>query len=199
MPALGDGGRLPRVGRRPQTIDPPELEPQCRQHLADVIVQLARQLAPLVFLRRHELLRQLAHLPFSILRALLLLLGAAFDDAQPDDGGNREQQAEQQRPPQQSIELGGERGLLPGDLGALRREVGVVQRFDLLRDCEHGVAARKHFAPEKAGAQVDLLGDRPVEERLEALPVVVELGLEAEDAAVVFAALPRDGRGARPA
>ena len=55
-------------------FDAPELHPQRRQHLADVIVQLARQLAALFLLRRHQLLRQLAQLLFGFLRAFLLLL-----------------------------------------------------------------------------------------------------------------------------
>ena len=61
-----------------QPIDAPELHPQGRQHLADVIVQLARQLLALFFLRRDELLRQLAHLPLGFLgdRALVLRRGA---------------------------------------------------------------------------------------------------------------------------
>ena len=38
------------------------------------------------------------------------------------------------------------------------------------------------FAPEKTGAAQDLLGGRPVEQRFECLPVVVELGLQSADA-----------------
>ena len=57
------------VAGRPDAIDAAQLHAQRRQHLADVIVQLARQLASLFLLRGDELLRQLAHLPLGVLRA----------------------------------------------------------------------------------------------------------------------------------
>ncbi len=50
--AFGDGRRQP--GGR--SLHAPELHAQPGEHLRDVIVQLARQILPLLFLRIHQLL-----------------------------------------------------------------------------------------------------------------------------------------------
>ena len=85
--------RQTRIRRSaPSAIDAPELHAQRRQHLADVIVQLARELAALFFLRRHQLLRQLAQVLLGLLRDELLHLGSPFEHAQADDDRDGEQQ-----------------------------------------------------------------------------------------------------------
>ena len=56
LPACGDGRRDLGVDRTAHAIDSSELHPERREHLADVIVELARELLALFFLRGHELL-----------------------------------------------------------------------------------------------------------------------------------------------
>ena len=51
----------------------PELHAQRGQHLADVVVQLARQLLAFLFLGRDELLRELAHAALGFLGDAALL------------------------------------------------------------------------------------------------------------------------------
>ena len=69
----------------------------------------------------------------------------------------------------------------PGHFGALLGKVGVVQLLDLLRDRQHRLAPRHHLTAQKAGAAENLLGRCPVEQRIERLPIVIELRLQAED------------------
>ena len=92
--------------------------------------------------------------------------------------------------PEQPMQVGAKRGLPSRHLGALRGEIGVVQLLDFLRDRQHRLAPRHHFPPEKAGASKDLFGRGPVEQRIERLPVVVELGLQAVDLIVVARRAP---------
>src|SRR5688572_18508239 len=77
-------------------------------------------------------------------------------------------------------------------LVALRREVRIVEFLDFLRDPEDCFAAWKDFAAKEGRAVVDLLADRPIEERFEPFPVIVEVGLEAANAAFVLASRPCD-------
>ena len=86
-------------------------------------------------------------------------------------------------------QLAAKRRLLPRDLGALRGEILIVELLDLLRrsPAPRGAAASTSRR-RNAGAVVDFLDDRPVEQRLEALPVVVEVGFETPDARFVLAA-----------
>ena len=73
------------------------------------------------------------------------------------------------------MEIVAERGMPPRDFGALLGQIRVVQLLDFLRDRQDRFAPRHHLAPQKAGAAEDLFRRRPVEERIEGLPVVVEL------------------------
>ena len=146
-----------------------------------MIVQLARQVLALLLLRRDELLRELAHLAFRLFRHRALVLGSALEDAQPDDRGQRDDQAEEQAAPES-------RRSSPRNAACRRVTsarwigvVGVVELFDLRGDGEDRLAPRQHLAAQEAGALADLLDERPVEERVEGLPVVVELRLEARD------------------
>ena len=153
-----------------RALDSAELHPQRGEHLRDVIVQLARQVLALFLLRRDQLLRKLPHLAFGLLRALALLVRPPLEDAQPEHGAQRHREAEEHALPEQPMEVVVERGVPPGDFGALRVEVGVVQLLDLLRDGQHRLASRHDFAPQETRTPYDLLGRRPIEERIESLP-----------------------------
>ena len=89
---------------------------------------------------------------------------------------------------QQRVQLAAEAGILTLDFVALRDQILVVELFDLGRQFEDGLTAGQDFAPKERGAVVDLFCDGPVEERLESLPVRMEIGFEAADAGFVFAA-----------
>ena len=121
-------------------LDSAELHSECGQHLCDVIVQFTRQVLALFLLCRDQLLRKLSHLAFGLLRALALLVRAPFQDAQPEHGPERHRETQEHALPDQPMEVGVERRVSPGDFGALRLEVGVVQLLDLLRDGQHRLA-----------------------------------------------------------
>ncbi len=140
-----------------------------------MIVQLARQVPALFFLRVDELLRQLAHLTFRFFRAL-------FEDAQPDDDDQRHDEAEEHGLPEQPLQVVAERRVAPVDLRALRLEVRVVQLLDLLRDRQHRFAPRHHFPPQERGAPRRIFSAGVQSNSgIERLPVVVQLGLQAGD------------------
>ena len=121
-----------------------------------------------------------AHLLLGFLRATALLVSERRSSTRSRmTAVQRDDEAEEQAAPEQPVQIAAERRLTARHLGALRREVGVVELLDLLRDRQHRLAPRQHFAAQEAGALADLLDDRPVEQRLERLPVVVELRLEA--------------------
>ena len=181
-----DGAGYAAITRRPQAIDASELHAKRGEHLADVVVQLAREVLPLLFLRGHELLRELAHQMFGFFRHGPLVLGSALEDAEPDDGSERDDQAKGEASPYEPVQLAAELGVPARDLGALDGVVGVVQLFDLRGDREDRFAPRKHFPPQEAGALADLLDERPIEEWVEGLPVVVELRLEARNPLVLL-------------
>ncbi len=65
------------------------------------------------------------------------------------------------------------------DLLPLFRQIRIVQLLNLLGDSQSGVTPRDDFGAQKPGTSKDLLGHRPIEERIECLPVVIELPLEA--------------------
>jgi hypothetical protein len=73
----------------------------------------------------------------------------------------------------------------PRHLGLLGHQVCVVQLFDLLGDGQDRFAPRHHLAPQEPGAAENLLRQRPVEERIEGLPVVIELRLQVGNPLVV--------------
>lgn len=79
------------------------------------------------------------------------------------------------------MEIVAEHCLTTRDFGPLRREIGIVQLLDVLRDSEDRLATWDNFPPQEERAAEDLLGERPVEQRLECLPVVDELGIQAAD------------------
>ena len=116
---------------RPQAVDAAELHAQRGQHLPDVVVQLARQVLAFLFLRRHELLRELAHQVLGLFGHVALVLRAPLEHAQADDRRERDDETEEEAAPEEPVQLGAERFLPPGDLGALAGVVGVVQFFDL--------------------------------------------------------------------
>ena len=89
-----DGAGDSRVARRAQAIDAAELHAERRQHLPDVVVELARQVLALFLLRRHELVRELAHQVLGLFRHLALVLRPPLEDAQTDDGRERDDEAE---------------------------------------------------------------------------------------------------------
>ena len=156
--------------RRGYSFDPAELHPQRGQHLRHVIVQLARQIFAFLFLRVDELLRQL---PASGARPRR--------DCAVSRNRSRNTTTSATARPRSTVchssrsQVVAECGVPPRDLGSLRGEIRVVQLLDLLRDRQHRLAPRHDFAPQKSGAPNDLLGRRPVEQRIEGLPVVVEL------------------------
>ncbi len=68
------------------------------------------------------------------------------------------------------------------DFGALRGRIGVVQFLDFLCDGQNRFASRHDLVAQKTRAAKNLLGCRPVEQRLERPPVSVQLRLEIVDA-----------------
>ena len=75
VPPLGDGPRHRRIAGVAKPVDGPELHAERGQHLADVVVQLAREFRAFLLLRGDKLLRELAHLPFGGLGLGALLVG----------------------------------------------------------------------------------------------------------------------------
>ena len=159
-----------------------------------MIVQLTRQVLALFFLRRHQLLRELAHQVLGFFGDLALVLRTSLENAQADNGGQRDDETKDEASPEEPVQLGAKLVLPARDLGALDGVVGVVQLFDLRGDRQDRFAPREHLAPQEAGALADLFDERPVEEWIERLPVLVELGLEAGDA--LFALRTAFGNGA---
>ena len=162
-PALRDGRTGADAGRA-GALDAPQLHAQRREHLANVIVQLARQALSLLLLRVHEPLRELAHLPLGALSRRALLRRSAFEHPQADDDDERDGEAEQQAAPLQAMQVGAEGGVPSCHFVALLGDVEVVQRLDFLRDRQHRIAARHDFLAEKGGALENFFGGRPVEE-----------------------------------
>ena len=152
LTAFRDRGRDLGGDRAAHPIDAAQLHSQRGQHLADMVVQLPREVLPLLLLHRDELLRELTQLAFRFLRQQPLLHRAALDDAEADDGGQRDQHAEQQALPQQRAEPALKAGEPAGDLGALGREIGVVELLDVLRDRQRRLAPRQHLAAQEAEA-----------------------------------------------
>jgi len=86
-----------RVGCRPATFDAAELHAQGREHLGHMVVELARQVLPLVLLRRNEPLRKLPQLPLGLFSDRTLFFRPALEGAQAEDSDERNADAEQQR------------------------------------------------------------------------------------------------------
>ena len=131
-----------RSAWRADPLDAAQRHPQGSQHLADVVVQFARQLAALVLLHRDEPVREMAQMCLRVLGPALLLLGAALRQPQAEHGSEGHDRAEQDALPEQPPQVVAERLLTPRDGGTLRRQVGVVELLDLLGDGQHGIAAR---------------------------------------------------------
>ena len=143
-----------------------------------MIVQLTGEIPSLVFLRRDQPLGELPHLALRLLRDRPLLIGSPLGHAQPEDDRQRDHQAQEHRLPQQAPQVIPECGVPARDFVPLFRQIRVVQLFNLLGDGESGVTPRDNLGTQKAGAPKNLLGDRPIEERVECLPVVLELHLK---------------------
>src|SRR5688572_2225769 len=134
---------------------------------------------PLFLLGVDQLLRQLAHLPLGFFRA-------ALQYTQANDDHHRHDDAQKDRLPEQPLQLRAKRDVAPGYLLALTGHVRVVQLFDFLRDRQRRLAPRHHFTPEEGGTPKNLLAGRPVEQRVEGRPVVVQFRLQAGDAVIVL-------------
>src|SRR6478735_3146602 len=106
------------------------------------------------------------------------MVGSPLEEAEAQDHAEGDTEAQQHRLPPEAIEIAPERRVALRHFGLLLREIRVVQFLDLLRDRKDGVATRHHVATEKAGALNDLFRGRPVDERIERLPIVFELLLE---------------------
>ncbi len=157
-----------------QPIDASQFHAQRRQHLPDVVVQLAGEVGPLRFLRGDELLRELAHLGFGVFRCLALLVRTAFESAEADDGRHRDDHPYQEAEGQQPVQVTLQGRLLQPHLASLRRHGRVVELFDFRGDAQHRFPARDDLLPEEASAFRQLLRGGPVEERIEFCPVLVE-------------------------
>ena len=140
-----------------------------------MVVKLAGQVLPFVFLCGDQPLRQQAHLPLGVLGDGPLIVGPLLQQAEPRHGDERHYDSEQEGLPQQPAELGAKRLLPARNLGTLRFEIGIVQRLDILCDVENRLSSRHHFPSEKAGASKDLFIACPIEQWLERLPIAVEL------------------------
>jgi hypothetical protein len=110
---------------------------------------------------------------------VLRLFGTPFEDSEPDDDDDGDRQTEQDRLPKQPMQICAERDMTTRHLVSLGCEVRVVELFDFPGNRERGVSPWHDLAPQERGAAKDLLGWRPVEQRIECLPVVVQLGLQA--------------------
>ena len=158
-------------------FDPAQLHAQGGEHLPDMIVQLTGEIPPLFFLRRDQPLGELPHLTLRLFRDRPLLIGSPLGHAQSEDDRQRDDQAQEHRLPEQTPQVIPECGMAARDLFPLFRQIRIVQLLNLLGDGERGVTPRDDLGTQKAGAPKDLLGDRPIEQRVECLPVVLELQL----------------------
>ena len=161
-------------GLRP--LRAPDLHAQRRQHLPELVVQLARETLALFLLRPHQLVREPPQLLFGLLRAAVLLLGAAFEHADADDGDDGHRQAQTSRlaasvARQVLMQL----ALALGRRLLLRVQGAVVDRLDFGGDPHDRIAPRHDLAAQKAIA-IDL--GRAVEQRRIRAPVIVELAPE---------------------
>ena len=133
---LAFGDRRRRRDRPRRALDASQLHPQAGEHLRDVVVQLAREVLALFFLRADQLLRQLAHLVFGLFGSPLFERRARRA-ATTDE---RDPQAEQDASARAAVQIGAERRVPPRHFRPLRGEIGVVQLLDLLRDGQHRFA-----------------------------------------------------------
>src|SRR6478609_554259 len=115
-----------------------------------MVVQFARQMLALLFLRVDGPLRQLAHLRLRSVRAPL-------EKAEAQNYDERDTESEQHGLPPEAIEIAPKGGVALCHFGTLFGKIRVVQFLDLLRDPQHRVAARDDVAPEEARALDDLL------------------------------------------
>jgi hypothetical protein len=187
-----------RASAGARALDAAEFHSQRCQDLRDVVVELAREVFSFFFLRGVALLRQLTHLTLGLLRDRALLVGAPLERAKPEHGHQRHRRAEQNRLPEQPAQVVAKHGLAACDFGALCVEVGVVQLLDFLGDAEDGFATRYHFPPQEVRTAEDLFTGRPVEERLERLPIVVKSRLQtANPVSLLFVEHEKFGEGGR--
>jgi len=153
-----------------------------------MVMEFARQVTPFLLLGLHDLLGQQPHLGFGTLRSVL-------EEAQTQNDDQCDDQAEQHRLPSEPVEIAAERGMALRDFRALFRQIRIVQLFDLLSNRQHRVAPRHHVAAKESGTFDDLLSRSPVEQRVECLPVILELRLKAGNLVVPIHQLPEFGEG----
>src|ERR671919_92851 len=69
--------------------------------------------------------------------------------------------------------------MAPRDLRALSSQICVVQILYLSRDGEGRLTSGHDLSSQESGTANDLLGWRPIEQRLEGCPIVIQFCLEA--------------------
>ena len=187
---FGTSGR-PAVGtrRRPRptrastvgrvALDPAQLHPQRRQHLRDVIVQFARQVLPLLFLRRDEPLRELrasgARRPRRSTAAPRI--GVRARAAGTPRSARRRRRAARVC---HSSRRRSSRNAACRRVTSARCASRLALFSSSISCAIARIASRRGTTScrRKARAAKDLFGRRPVEQRLERLPVFVELRLQ---------------------
>jgi hypothetical protein len=171
---------------RAHAFDPAQLHAQPGQHLADMVVQFARQMPAFLFLRRHDLRRQRTRMAFCGLRHPPLLLRAPLQHTQPVHGDDRHECAQQQALPQDHPKVRAVLTVLAGDFLPFQIQIGVVQPFDLEGQRHGCLAPRQNFAPEKPTPLAQRPGRRPGEQGFKGLPIPVEVRLERHQAINLF-------------
>jgi hypothetical protein len=183
--AFGHCRAEPRVAWRPASLDSTQLHAQRREHLRDVVMKLTGEILPLYFLRRDQPLRELARLSLGFFGDRALFLGSPLEYAEPEDDRQRHHETEQNTLPEQPTEVITESGMPSGHFRTLLGQIRVVQFLDLLSNCQYGVAPWHDFLTQETGTAKDFLGDRPIEERIEGLPVLLQLRLKAANVPLV--------------
>jgi hypothetical protein len=84
---FGDGRTDPSVERGGDPFDPTELHPESSENLRHVVMKFTRETLSFLFLRIHQLLRELAHV-------LLGLFRAPLEKPQPKNNDQRDGQTE---------------------------------------------------------------------------------------------------------
>ena len=134
--ALGDRGSDVPVAAEPRPFDAAKLHPQRREHLGHVVMQLAREVPPLLLLRRHQLLRELAHLAFGVFGDRPLFVRAALE-RRPESRVSATAMLAGRLPGRRR----GANGLPLRDFGLLRGEVALFSSSFLER-AQYGLASR---------------------------------------------------------
>jgi hypothetical protein len=90
-----------RLRHSAKAIDAAELHTKGCEHLADMVVELTREVGAFRLLRGDQLLRELPHVPLGFFSGRALLVRLALQSAEPDHRCHRDSNTQQEAEGQQ--------------------------------------------------------------------------------------------------